>query len=306
MSSRPSGSDKAASVILVGLWTNVILAVLKLAAGLLGRSGALVADAAHTLTDFASDLVALMGVRLGARPEDGTHHYGHGKFETLSAAALGLILLVTGAGIFLFGVFKIAGLFSGRELYRPTWIAFIAAGLSVLVKEWLFFLTVRVGRRTGSRLLLANAWHHRTDSLSSIGAMFGVGGAIVLGERWLILDPLAALGVSFMVIRAALPIFRSSIEELLETSEGEETERMILELIRTHPAVDDTHRLRTRRVGRVTVVDVHIEVDKSMSVARAHEVTSDVEEKLRRAMGEETKITVHVEPSGYRDSGEGG
>jgi cation diffusion facilitator family transporter len=296
MSLAVKGTGRAIQVTLIGLWVNIALAVVKFLAGLFGRSGALMADSVHSLSDFTTDLLALFGLSMAERPADENHHYGHGKIETLVAAVLGLIILLTGLGILAFGVIKIIRFTRGESLYRPEWVAFAAAALSVLLKEGLFNYTMRVGRKIGSELVMANAWHHRSDGLSSIGAMIGVGGAMILGDKWLILDPVAAVFVSLMVVRAAIPILRRNVEELLETSESTETERKILGVIKGHPVVNDSHKLRTRRVGGATVLDVHIEVDQSLSVVEAHDVTTEIEEKIRALLGGGTQVTIHVEP----------
>lgn len=296
---------ESSRVIWIGLWINAFLSVLKLLAGIFGRSRAVVADAVHSVSDIVTDVVVLLGVKTGNRPEDETHHYGHGKFETVSAFFLGIFLVIVGLGICISGV-KTLILFSRSGSFpRPGWIAFYAALTSIFIKEILFHYTLRVGISCKSDAIIANAWHHRSDAFSSIGSTVGVLGAIVLGEKWRILDPVAALIVSGFIIKIGVSIFLNSINELLEKSLDPKTEERIFEIIAGTKGVLNPHRLRTRKIGDRIAIDIHVEVDRDNNVVQAHAIATLVENNLRGSFGMGSFISVHIEPENYREgSGE--
>ena len=206
-------------VTIAGSIINVVLLVLKFAAGILGHSAAMIADAIHSLTDFATDVVVLVFVKLGNKPKDKDHDYGHGKYETLATAIIGISLFVVGVMICYSGVTKTYRAICGETLQQPGVVALIAAIVSIVMKEWAYQFTVKAGRRYHSEAVVANAWHHRSDALSSIGTMFGIGGAIILGEKWAVLDPLAAIVVSIFIIKAAWGLVMQSVKELTEYNE---------------------------------------------------------------------------------------
>lgn len=288
---------QATRVTWIGLFTNIILTLLKLVAGILGRSGAMIADGIHSLSDFATDVVILMGFRIVNKPADKTHHYGHGKFETLIATFIGVILFLVGVKILWSGMSNVHRVFQGYTLIQPGWIALYAAIISVITKEWLYRYTVNIGNRINSQAIVANAWHHRSDVFSSVGTMLGIGGAIVLGEKWHILDPLAAAAVSFFIIKIGISISYGSINELLEASLSEEMEKKILQTIEVTTGVIDHHNMRTRRVGNSVAIDIHIKVEKSLNVVEAHDIATLVEQNLKNSLGKETFVSIHIEPS---------
>ena len=290
------GLKTASQVTLVGAGVNVVLAAIKLAAGIIGRSSALVADAMHSLSDLITDAITLFGVRAGNRPADRSHAYGHGKIETLTATLIGAMLLVVGLGILLSGASKVLDAYRGHIPCRPGWIAFYAAIISIVIKEWLYRYTMKKANEVKSKAIIANAWHHRSDALSSIGTIVGIGGAIVLGERFRILDPIAAIGISILIIREALRIILQCFDELTEKSLGEETEADILRVIMSVPDVKNPHNMKTRTIGNTCAIDVHIEVDRSLNIVRAHEISRGVEDKIRGVLGKDTFVSVHVEP----------
>ena len=282
-------------VTFAGFAVNCLLAAGKLAAGLLGRSGAMVADAVHSFSDLATDVVVVAFARVSAKPKDEGHDYGHGKFETLAAILVGLALVAVGGGILAEGVQAIRRVVHGGELARPGGIALAAAAVSIVVKEWLYRYTVRAGRTLRSPSVVANAWHHRSDALSSLGTLAGIGCAYFLGPAWRIADPIAALLVAVFIFKIAFDQIRAGLDALLERSLPADMEQEILRIVTADPAVRQPHNLRTRRIGAAIAVEVHIRVDGEMSVRRAHALTVDIERRLRARFGAETMIAIHVE-----------
>lgn len=283
-------------VTLVGGVANFLLMLFKFFAGVAGGSAAMIADAVHSLSDFLTDIVVVVFVRIAGKPCDKDHGYGHGKYETLATAFIGLLLLFVGAGIFWNGARAVAGYLGGEVLPRPGGVALVAAVLSVVVKEAVYRYTVIRGRRLGSPAVVANAWHHRSDALSSLGTALGIGGAVALGEGWRVLDPLAAIVVSFFIVKVSVSLFAPSIGELLEKSLPEEDEQYILDVIHDQPGVSDPHHLRTRRIGNYCAIEVHIRMNKDVTIGDAHRVTLDIERRLRDKFGPATLINTHVEP----------
>ena len=283
-------------VTLWGSLVNFVLPIFKFLCGWLGGSSAMVADAVHSLSDFLTDIVVIAFVRLSGKPCDADHDFGHGKYETLATATIGLMLFAVGIGIFWSAAVQIYDWMNGATLSRPGWVALIAALVSIFSKEVLFRYTLRCGRRLHSETVVANAWHHRSDALSSIGTAVGIGGAIVLGEQWRILDPLAAIVVSFLVVKVACELTVPSVEELLEKSLPEEEEAFIRDTILEQPGTSDPHNLRTRRIGNYCAIDVHFRMDGQTTIADAHQTTRVIEEKLRKRFGAQTFVYTHVEP----------
>ena len=283
-------------VTVVGFAVNLVLTVAKLAAGIFGRSSAMVADAVHSASDFATDLAVLVFVRFSAKPKDDDHDYGHGKYETLATLIIGFALAAVGVGICINGVRMIAAVSEGREIPSPEPIALAAAVVSIVVKEWLYRYTAAVGRRVDSPSVIANAWHHRSDALSSVGTLAGVGLAYFFGGKWRIADPIAAIVVAVLILKVAYGLIRSGIDELLEKSLPPEVESEILEIITADKAVTSPHNLRTRRIGAGIAVDAHIRVNGNMSVNDAHDITVVIERGLKERFGENTIVMIHVEP----------
>lgn len=293
----------AKRVTWIGFYVNMVLTMFKLAAGIIGHSGAMVADAVHSLSDFATDIIVIIAFRLIGKPADKSHDYGHGKYETLAAAIIGGALLLVGAGIFWGAATRIWGSMAGKHVEAPGFIAFIAAILSIIVKEWLYRYTIKVGKDINSQAVIANAWHHRSDAFSSIGAMLGIGGAILLGEKWHILDPLAAAIVSFFIIKVALEISSGSIKELTEQSLDEDTEAEIMQMASSTAGVVGPHNLRTRRIGSDVAVDLHIRIDADMRVSDAHAIASEVEGRIRARFGQSAFVSIHIEPT-FHEAGQ--
>lgn len=288
--------NELTKVTLLGSVGNLVLLSFKFVAGIVAGSSAMVADAVHSLSDFLTDLIVLVFVRIGAKPQDESHDYGHGKFETLATLFVALALVGAAIGIIVSGSLKIARWLQGETLETPGLLALWAALLSILVKEILFRYTIAKGRALESPAVVANAWHHRSDALSSIGAAIGIGGAILLGQRWAVLDPLASIVVGGMLVKVAWDLLRESTGELTDSSLSAETEREIEEIIRSFPQVSEPHNLRTRRIGNRIAIEAHVRLDGAMSLNEAHDIVSDIERKIRDHFGHGTIVTIHMEP----------
>ena len=302
MKERKEKSEEAAReagiyrVTLVGSVVNLLLLVFKFVAGILGHSAAMLADAVHSLSDFVTDIIVIVFVRISSKPEDEGHDYGHGKYETLATAIIGLVLLFVGFGILWNGATSIWDFWQGGELKEPGMLALWAALVSILFKELRYQYTVLKGRRLNSQAVVANAWHHRSDALSSIGTAVGIGGAILLGERWLILDPLAAVVVSLFIMKVAIQLLVPCVEELLEESLPAEVEEKIKQEILSFPGVTSPHHLRTRRIGSSYAIEVHIRMDGQITLEEAHHTATAIENRLKSEFGNRTYINIHVEP----------
>lgn len=292
----PNRHQQASRVTWIGFYANFLLMVFKFIAGILGRSSAMIADAVHSISDFVTDLVVVGSLKVASIPRDGNHQYGHGKVETLAAGFVGMVLFVVGIGIFVSGLTKIMGHFGQSPLEKPGYIALVAAIASIIIKEVLYQYTIRVGKRIDSQVVLANAWHHRSDSLSSVGTVLGITGAIFLGDNWVILDPLAAMLVSFFIFRVAFRITSESFLELIETSLPLKKEKQILDIAKKTSGVHNPHDLKTRKIGQTVAIDLHIEVENQLNVEQAHDITVNLEQNLRNEFGEDTFISIHTEP----------
>ena len=284
-------------VTLVGSLANLGLLCFKFVAGIVGKSAAMTADAVHSLSDFVTDIIVLAFVKIGSRPQDSSHDYGHGKFETLATFLVALGLVGAAIGIIVSGAVKFASWLQGETLEMPGRLALWAALISVAVKEILYRYTVVRGRALNSPAVVANAWHHRSDSLSSIGAAIGIGGALLLGEKWAVLDPLASIVVGAMLVKVAWELFRDSAGELTDESLPVETEKEIEQIIESFPEVSEPHNLRTRKIGGCIAVEAHVRLDGGMTLHDAHEIVNEVENKIKERFGKGTLVTIHMEPS---------
>jgi len=288
--------SKATYVTKVSMALNFLLTGFKFTAGIIGNSSAMIADAAHSLSDFITDVAVIVGLKVAKKPGDSTHNYGHGKIETLTAAFIGLMLIAAAAGIFWGGLQKVISFYHGEALPEPSKIALIAAILSIIIKEWLYRYTIAYGRKLKSDALIANAWDHRSDAFSSVGTMVGVGGAIYLGGKWVVLDPIAAVVLSFFILKVALEVSYKSLNELLEASLDSETYRNIEEALLSTDGVLGFHELKTRKIGNAMAADVHIEVDRNLSIVDAHEISTHVEDRLKEVCGKNGHFSIRVEP----------
>lgn len=283
-------------VTLVGSVINLLLLTFKFVAGIIGHSAAMIADAVHSISDFITDIIVLVFVHISGKPEDESHAYGHGKFETMATLIIGVILLAVGVGIFVNGASSIIDNFKGNIPSSPSKVALIAAVISIVLKELLYRYTVRVGQKLNSQAVVANAWHHRSDAYSSLGTLLGIGGAIFLGEGWQVLDPLAAVIVSLFIVRVAFQLVKPCVDDLLERSLPAETEQRIKDIILSFPEIGSPHHLRTRRIGNNIAIEVHIRMDGNISLNEAHRLTTNVENRLKEEFGEGTHIGIHMEP----------
>lgn len=283
-------------VTLMGSVVNVVLLVFKFMAGILGGSAAMIADAVHSLSDFLTDIVVVLFVKISSKPEDKDHDYGHGKYETLATSFIGVALLCVGLYILYSGSYRTWAAFNGAPIEQPGIVALLAALFSIMLKEWTYRFTVKVGKEVQSQAVIANAWHHRSDSLSSIGTAIGIGGAIFLGKEWAVLDPIAAVVVSIFIIRTAAMLVSGALNELLEKSLPDAEERQIAEIVQSEPEVSGMHHLCTRRIGSRIAIEMHLRMPGDISLNESHAHATNIERKLRSHFGERTHINIHVEP----------
>ena len=283
-------------VTLVGSIGNAILLTFKFVAGIVGHSSAMIADAVHSLSDFVTDILVLVFVSISAKPQDQSHDYGHGKFETIASFLIALALMAAATGIVVSGIQKLLSWLDGNELKAPGWIALWAALLSIIIKELLYQYTMRSGRKLDSQVMIANAWHHRSDALSSIGAAIGIGLAIGLGQRWTVFDPLASIVVGLMLVKVAYELLKTSMGELTECSLPEETENEIIEIILSFNDVGQLHNLRTRRIGNRIAIEAHVRMDGQLPLYVVHERATTIEQKLKERFGPTTHVSLHMEP----------
>jgi cation diffusion facilitator family transporter len=272
------------------------LILVKFPAGILGRSAAMIADAVHSLSDFLTDIIVILFVKTSQKPKDREHAYGHGKFETLATLIIGIVLLAVGFGIAWSGANSIYGVLQGELHPSPGIIAFVAALATIVSKEILYWYTIMQGKKLNSPALTANAWHHRSDALSSIGTAIGIGGAIFLGDKWTILDPLAALVVSFFIIKMAVKLIKPCLDELLERSLPEVTKKEIENMVYHFDGVHQLHNLCTRKIGNYYAIEFHIRMDGNKSLTEVHHLITEIEIKLKERYGNKTHVITHVEP----------
>ncbi len=290
-------SKRIYRVTLLGGVVNALLLVAKFMAGIMGHSAAMVADAVHSLSDFVTDVIVLIFVRLSNKPADEDHAYGHGKYETIATSIIGVALLAVAIMLGWGGLTKIYAFACGEQLQSPGVIALVAAIVSIASKEWVFRITRKVADEVQSSALEANAWHHRSDAMSSIGTAIGIGGAVLLGSEWAVLDPIAAVVVSVFIIKTAFALIRKSSGELLEERLPRETENHIREIVYRTRDVMDIHHLYTRRIGGVIAIEMHLRLPGEMPLAEAHSRASEVERNLRKEYGDSTHIMLHLEPT---------
>jgi len=287
---------EAMRVTYVGLVINIVLSSFKIFAGFFGNSNAMVADGFHSLSDLLTDLIVITFLGISEKEKDKTHKYGHGKFETFGTMLIGFILFVVGISLMFSGILTIKNILIGIRTTKPLLIALIAAIISVIVKETLFWYTVKIGEKNKSSSVIANAWHHRSDALSSIATTIGILGAIILGQKWIILDPIAGIIVSLLIVKMSIDITLPCFKELVENSLPENIESDIINAIKSVSGVKDLHNLKTRKIGSAFAIEVHVKVNKDLSVEESHNIATDIENKLREKYGGETHIGIHIEP----------
>ena len=293
----PTRVQRITRITVFGTIVNTLLLAFKFLAGILGGSAAMLADAVHSLSDFLTDIVVLVFVKISNRPADRKHSYGYGKYETLATLCIGIALLAVGIGIAVDGVEKIIHVWNGETLAQPGWIAFWAAIASIVLKELTYWLTIRVAKQVDSEALRANAWHHRSDALSSIGTGLGIGGAILLGQKWTILDPIAALVVSVFIVLTALRLTYGALGEFLEQSLPEENENEIRAIVAADKELSELHHLCTRRLGNRVAIEMHLRMPGNTPLTIAHKHASAIEQQLKQRFGDQTHINIHLEPT---------
>ncbi|MBR4217580.1 MAG: cation transporter [Bacteroidales bacterium] len=286
-------------VTLVGGLVNVLLLVFKFVAGIVGHSAAMMADAVHSLSDFVTDIIVLVFVKISCKPKDKSHDYGHGKYETLALTIIGIALMAVAIGIIVKGAMKIVAWIHGETLAAPGMLAFWAAVVSIVLKEAVYRYSIFKARKLDSKAVEANAWHHRSDALSSVGTAVGIGGAVFLGQHWTILDPIASVVVGAFIVKVAFELLKNGIGDLMEQSLPEKVEDEIMAMVAALPGVSEPHNLRTRRIGNHYAIEIHILMDGNITLYEAHDKATEVEEMLRRCYGAETHVAVHVEPKEF-------
>lgn len=284
------------NVTLIGSVVNLGLTLGKIIAGVIGKSSAMIADGVHSLSDLVTDVIVLVFIRVSGKERDKNHQYGHGKYETFATMLISFALMIVGAGILLTSSKKVIDTIHGVLIEEPGYIALYAALISIAVKEGLYWYTKILGEKVNSHAMVANAWHHRSDAFSSIGTALGISGAIFLGEKWRVLDPIAGIIVSFFILKVAWDIANPSIKELLESSLPEETENDILEIIKKTSGVKGSHNLKTRKIGDIVAIEVHIKVDKDLTVESSHQIATEIEKSMRDKFGNQSHIGIHIEP----------
>lgn len=284
-------------VTLAGGAVNVILLAFKFVAGILGHSAAMIADAIHSLSDFVTDLIVLIFVHISGKPQDKSHDYGHGKYETLALILIGISLMIVAVGIFYNGTIRITAWYNGEELQAPGMLALWAAIVSIVLKELTYRYTIRYARKLESTALEANAWHHRSDALSSIGTAVGIGGAVLLGKRWTVLDPIASIIVGAFIVKVSVDLILRGMRDLMEHSLPDEIEDEIMKIAQSEPDVIEPHDLRTRRIGNRYAIELHILMSGDITLTKAHDHADSIERQLKERFGQNTHVAIHMEPT---------
>ena len=279
----------------VGFWTNAGLSVMKILAGVFGRSSAMIADGVHSASDLLTDIAVLIVIGVSRKKADPSHSYGYGKIETFVTFLMSLLLGAVGIGILVDGVERGISFFKGDEIMQPTWLALGMAIASIAAKEWLFRYTRSAARKISSSAMEANAWHHRSDAFSSLATLAGIAGAMFLGPKWRFLDPLAAVVVSALIVAMACNMAKTSVKELVEASLPKEDSDAIANIIMTTPGVKDFHHLRSRSNGNTKIIDFHIKLDPDITLKAAHDIATNVENRLKAEFNPSV-VNIHMEP----------
>ena len=289
-------TSKVTFVTLVGSVVNIVLTVFKILAGIMGRSTAMIADGIHSLSDLLSDIIVIVFVKISSKGRDKNHDYGHGKFETFATLIISLMLIVVAANLMSGGINKVRMILDGGEVSSPGMIALWAAVASIVLKEILYRYTIIQGKALNSPMMIANAWHHRSDAFSSVGSLLGIAGAIFLGDKFVILDPITGCVISIFILVMAVKMSVPAIKELLDVSLPDDVEEKIEATAKSVKGVVDLHELKTRREGPGIIMEGHLVLDSDISLKEAHNISKKVEESLRKEFGPETQISLHLEP----------
>ncbi len=274
----------------VGIFGNVLLSAFKLIAGLLGNSGAMVSDAVHSLSDVFATFIAYLGVRMSMQPEDEEHPYGHERLESAASLILGVILAVTGLSIASTGVHK---LMAGEEIPVPTILPIIAAVVSIVTKEAMFWYTMYYARKLDSSAFKADAWHHRSDAISSVGSFIGIGLARL---GFPIMDPIASLFICIFILKVAYDISKDAFVKMLDTSCGKEFENNLREFIEKQPGVQQVDLLHTRQFGNKIYIDLEIAAKRDSTLVEAHDIAESVHNSVEQQYPNVKHVMVHVNP----------
>ena len=286
---RTIASRQIKSITYIGIVVNIALSVIKVVIGSLAGSLALLADGVHSLSDVATDAAVLLGLRLGSKGPDQSHPYGHGRAETFSAGLIALVLILVGGAMIYYAAMAIAR----DEVTTPRLGVLIAAIVSIAAKEWLYRATKKIAIQSHSPVLYANAWHHRSDALSSVAVVIGF---MTLEFGFGHGDQVAAIAVGLMIIWVGVRVIGDSLRELTEGAVDSETVERIREVINADSSIRQWHKLRTRTVGREVFLDLHILVDPDLNIAAAHEIAESLENALDEQISRPVNITVHIEP----------
>ncbi|MBT7087375.1 cation transporter [bacterium] len=283
-------------ITLLGVIVNITLSTLQLIVGIFGRSSAMIADAIHSFSDLITDSIIIISLQITKKPADESHNYGHGKVETLASTLVSIALILVGFTIFNLGLKKTILVFNEELLTKPSMFALYLIIFSIIAKEMLYRVTFKAGQKSGSTALMANAWHHRSDAFSSIATLIGISGAIFLGPKWYFLDPLAAIIISFFILKIGLQLLSKSINELLEATLPPEINEKILKIVTSVQESKNPHNVKTRRIGRNIAIDLHIKVAPALNIVAAHNISTIIEQKLKNHFGENTVVYIHIEP----------
>lgn len=305
--SKPVAGEEAVKlarkVTWVGFWVNAFLGVAKILGGIFSRSSALVADGVHSFSDFFSDIIVIMMVGISHKKPDHKYQFGHGRFEALATVLLSVILILVALGIFYDGIKNIINYFQGEAIPKPTWVALLIILVSIVSKEWLFHYTKRAGEKIRSEAIIANAWHHRSDSFSSLATLIGVGGSMFLGEGWRILDPIAAIVVGIFIFVVSLQLAKPALGEMLGVSLPKESKKAILKALKNTPGVLSYSDFRTFKSGYDGFVMVHIKVKPDITVKEAHQIATNAEHNMKMAVTNlAINASTHIEPYKPRKS----
>lgn len=288
--------NEAKRVTVLSFIINCILSLGKVLTGVIGRSGAMIADGIHSLSDLITDIIVYISLRITQKPADEKHNYGHGKIETVATVMVSIALFIAGFTIGRDGIEDLIAFSQGERNAAPGLIVVIAAAVSLIVKELLFRYTISTGRKIGSEVLIANAWHQRSDALSSLGVLLGAGGAYILGSEFAFLDSAAQIVVSLFIFRAAYKILVPSLGQLADEAIDEDEIIQIKKILENNAGVLDYHHLRTRHVGSLHAVDVHILVKPDLNISDAHDISTIIEFEIKSILGKDCFVSVHIEP----------
>lgn len=270
---------------------NLLLAVAKTIAGIIGKSSAMTADAIHSLSDVVCDGMVLLMVRISGRGSDKKHNWGYGKYETVATMAVSVLLIVVAVELMTDGISSIRSILSGEISEKPGMIALWVAIISIIVQEGIFRWTVHVGKAVESQTMIANAWHHRSDALSSVGSLIGIGGAILLGGKWTMLDPLVGCIISIVILVIALKMLFPALSELTEGSMPEDEREKVEDIINTNIAPGRLKELKTRKSGAVSIIEFSYRISADTTIVEADAISDRIETLLKEEFGEGTTVT---------------